>query len=63
MSEEYARDMKGYGQTIPDAKWPNNAKIAISKEVAAAQRPSKKRKKTILLFNIFIFNLINYSLS
>ena len=25
----YPRDLVGYGQHVPHAKWPNNAKIAI----------------------------------
>ena len=26
----YPRDFRGYGQTPPDAAWPNGAKIAVS---------------------------------
>ena len=25
----YPRDLKGYGQHVPHAKWPNNAQIAV----------------------------------
>jgi OHCU decarboxylase len=28
--QRYPRDFKGYGQTPPDAAWPNGAKIAVS---------------------------------
>ena len=26
---DYPRDMVGYGRNVPDAKWHNNAKIAV----------------------------------
>lgn len=30
MSSEYPRDLRGYGRTLPDPKWPNGARIALS---------------------------------
>ena len=29
MSQSYPRDMRGYGRTPPDPKWPNSARIAV----------------------------------
>ena len=29
MTDEYPRDLRGYGSRIPDANWPNDARIAV----------------------------------
>ena len=30
MSGAYPRDLKGYGRTPPNPRWPNNCRIAVS---------------------------------
>ncbi len=36
MTDRYPRDLKGYGRTPPDPRWPGGARIAVQSENARA---------------------------
>ena len=29
LTEDYPRDLRGYGRDVPHARWPNGARIAV----------------------------------